>query len=397
MSQKISAIVPTYNRAAFVVEAVGSLMAQTRPVQEIVIWDDGSTDGTEAALRPLAEGSMGVVRYFRTENGGKSRALNAALHEVTGDYIWVFDDDDVALPHAAEALAGALDGSRAGLVGARHERFSDGPDGRLLDGTGYWPDLSSGSVLRHMLEDIFFFQPASLVRRDLFDRVGPFREDLPRSIDYEMFVRLAARAPVEMVDQVVFHQRKHDGARGPAAARHAAQSSEAVWLENDRRIFRDFRDVLPLSLYEAMFNGPAAPRAALLQRGCVYARRADWDLALEDFRAALRLDVGPLTPTERSICLRAMAAKHGCDEALTAPVRGELMALKSAGPVGRQIVAGFGRGLLWRLREAISAREAGRALRLASFIAAAGTRAQGLGAEDALTENDVLSEEAYAW
>lgn len=277
----ISAIVPTYNRSDYLAEAVGAIAAQSRPVDEILIWDDGSTDGTEAVGRRLAADSSGRIRYRRSENHGKAHALNAALAEVSGDLIWICDDDDLALPDAAERLEAALTLPQTGLAAGAHDRFRDLPGGagRQFMGAGYWPDLSHGSILRHLLEDIFFFQNATLIRRSALDRVGPFREDLARSIDYEMFVRLAARYPVAMVDGVMFLQRKHDGARGPAASRHAAAQSEAVWAEADRAIFREYRAILPLSLYEAMFDTPdpqVRRRAALLQRGCVYARRNDW-------------------------------------------------------------------------------------------------------------------------
>lgn len=216
----ISAIVPTYNRSDYLAEAVGAIAAQSRPVDEILIWDDGSTDGTEAVGRRLAADSSGRIRYRRSENRGKAHALNAALAEVSGDLIWICDDDDLALPDAAERLEAALTLPQTGLAAGAHDRFRDLPGGagRQFMGAGYWPDLSHGSILRHLLEDIFFFQNATLIRRSALDRVGPFREDLARSIDYEMFVRLAARYPVAMVDGVMFLQRKHDGARGPAAS-----------------------------------------------------------------------------------------------------------------------------------------------------------------------------------
>ena len=70
----ITAIIPTYNRAGYLTQAVNALRTQTRRPGEIIVWDDGSTDETEAVARELGS----AIRYFRAENGGKSRALNAA-------------------------------------------------------------------------------------------------------------------------------------------------------------------------------------------------------------------------------------------------------------------------------------------------------------------------------
>ena len=368
MTGTITAIVPTYNRADYLAETLAALAAQTRPVEEIIVWDDGSTDETG----DIAAAANGPIRYFRSENGGKSRALNAALAEARGDYIWICDDDDLAVPEAAAILAAPLDHDPALVVsGGAYRRFrTDTKTGeRVETGPGYWPDLSQGSVLRHLLEDIFLFQNAMLVRRTAYEAVGPFREDLPRSIDYDMIIRLAARYPLAVSEDVVFLQRKHDGARGPAAARHAASQSDAVWKEADRMVFAPFRDALPITLYDAMYESDdpkAVRRVALLQRACVYARRTDFAIALEDLAAAAALlrDRG-LSTTEHAICRRAVSGKHGCVEMLTVPMRRDLTALARRSEAGASIVRALLRGMRWRLKEAIQNRDLSMLARLA--------------------------------
>lgn len=373
----ITAIVPTYNRAGYLTQAVAAIRAQTRKPDEIIVWDDGSTDGTEAAAREMGD----KVRYFRSENGGKSKALNAALREAHGDLIWICDDDDLALPDAAETLAGMLAARpEAGIAGGSYRRFRDRPDGgRDEQGPGYWPDLSSGSPIRHLLEDIFLFQNATLVRRDLYDRAGPFREDLARSIDYDMIVRLGTLAPIVVTEKPLFLQRKHPGDRGPAAARHAASRSDDIWKAADRAIFAGFRERIPLGFYEAMFasDDPVfGTRAAFLQRACVYARRTDWTEALKDFQAAA--GIAPdraLGPLEISICRRSMAGKHGVDEVLLPEIRHGLVALGRDSGAGASITRALARGLAWRAKAAIRARDlvsTGRILRLASGLVSAG-------------------------
>lgn len=371
----ISAIIATYNRRNYLEEAVVALQTQTRPVDEIVIWDDGSTDSTEGFGRAIAERSAGKILYRRGKNRGKSCALNAALQEATGTYIWICDDDDIALPIAAERLASVLDLGDVGLCAGRHIRFRDNPQtGEREDlGTGYWPDLRTGSVLRHLLEDVFFFQNGTMVRREALRKVGPFREDLARSIDYEMFVRLAARFPATMIDDVLFLQRKHDGARGPSSMQHCASESDLVWLDHDRKIFSDFRHVLPLTLYEALFDSDdilLRRRAGLLQRACVYARRTDWESAQTDFRQAATLAPElPLTPTESEIVRRAMSGKHGSAAAFRAPVLTDLLSLRDLGPTGRGIASELGRGARWRARAALEAHDVAEVARIAAFVA----------------------------
>ena len=386
----ITAIVPTYNRATFLCEALDSLVGQTRPVDEIIVWDDGSTDGTEQAVAGMA----GPIRYFRSANGGKARALNAALDEARGDLIWICDDDDLALPDAAERLAGLLaETPAAGAAAGSYTRFSDDPQthGRTESGPGYWPALGQGSVLRHLLEDIFLFQNATLVRRTLYEKVGPFREDLARSIDYDMVVRLALNAPVVVTEEVVFKQRKHDGERGPESARHAAARSDEVWKAADRAVFEPFRESVPLELYTRFFDGDLAPRAGRLQRGCVYARRTDWARAIEDFNAAAAMDGGTdLARVERDICRRAMAGKHGIAEAMMPEMRQRLGRLAQSGPVGARIAQSLARGMVWRIRHAVKSGDLQGAARMAQFTAALSLAARphgGLQAAPALSEH----------
>lgn len=366
----ITAIVPTYNREDFLGEALNSLTVQTRPVDDIIVWDDGSTGNTEAVARSV----VGPIRYFRSANGGKARALNAALCEARGDLIWICDDDDIAMPEAAERLVGMLETTaRADVAAGSYARFRVDPTtgARTESGPGYWPDLSRGSVLRHLLEDIFLFQNATMVRRELYDRVGPFREDLARSIDYDMIVRLALHAPFVVTEEALFRQRKHEGARGPAAARHAAARSEAVWKEADRAVFEPFREMIPMAIYAGLFEGDLAERAGRLQRACVFARRTDWAVALDDFETAAKMSPETaLSPVEEAICRRAMAGKHGVDEALALDTQGRLVRLARSGPLGAEIAAALARGVQWRARAAMVAKRAGEAARIARFVLA---------------------------
>ncbi len=102
----ISLIMPTYNRRATIARAVASVLAQTYADWELVVVDDGSTDGTESVVRALGDRR---VRFVRDEqNRGVTAAKNRGVDEARGDFIGVLDSDDELVPTALETLLGAL-------------------------------------------------------------------------------------------------------------------------------------------------------------------------------------------------------------------------------------------------------------------------------------------------
>ena len=103
---RVSVVIPTYNSSAMVEQAIQSVLAQTYRDFEIIVIDDGSTDGTKDVVRRFGE----RVRYFNQENQGVSAARNFGIHQSLGEYIAFLDSDDLWLP---EKLAKKFPGSNA--------------------------------------------------------------------------------------------------------------------------------------------------------------------------------------------------------------------------------------------------------------------------------------------
>ncbi len=102
----ITIFTPAYNRASTLERLYKSLQAQSRTDFEWLIIDDGSTDGTETAARKwLAEKNAFTIRYIKTENGGKHRAINAGVKEARGEAFFIVDSDDCLPPRAVERIA----------------------------------------------------------------------------------------------------------------------------------------------------------------------------------------------------------------------------------------------------------------------------------------------------
>lgn len=347
---RISVLVPTFNRAQYLVEALDAIVAELGPDDEALVIDDGSSDATADVVQTFA----GRVRYLYQANAGKAAALNRGLAHASGEFICICDDDDVLRPQAFETLlAGFAERPEAGFVFGRYQRFAVEDGVRKMLSDPYWPDLSAGSLNRHMLEDAFVFQNATLARAAAYRAVGPFSETLPRSLDYEMFTRLAVSHVPHFVDKVIFDQRQHDGARGPAAHLHAATAMEDVWRTWDRVIFAHAHTHLPIALFEGMFESadhPLIRRTALLQRGTIMARHACWPQALSDFELAASADPRPLEPVEQAVLRRALDSKLGLSATGDPHAIESLRKLRQGSPLGRRMVDAMLVGAAWRLR-----------------------------------------------
>lgn len=136
MTAKVSVIIPTFNRAALVQEAVESVLRQKGDFAlEVIVIDDGSTPETEQGLRRFGT----AIRYVRQDNTGLNPARNHGLRLATGDYIALLDDDDVWLPGKTTVLLSALQRfPQAGFVHSNFTIWRPHDDSRRTDGLSSW-------------------------------------------------------------------------------------------------------------------------------------------------------------------------------------------------------------------------------------------------------------------
>jgi len=297
---KVSIIVPTFNRAHYLPECLDSLLAQTVSPQEIIVVDDGSEDATREVVARYGP----PVRYIYKENGGKSTAVNMALSECKGDLVWLFDDDDVALPDAIEHRLEALsENPEAGFVYSAHYLGSDGQDGKIVKGKLYVPPQPAPEAFfLEIMKGCFFHLNSCLVRRELYLTVGDFDRQLKTGEDHDMQIRLARIAPPFFSSKPSFVFRQHMGVRGDKSIRYDAARRNKMFRTYSAVLGRKLRNNVSLGEFLIPSNDEVLNtklmQNALLNRihvmashGCVPELISDIRTLLENSTRSIPLDI----------------------------------------------------------------------------------------------------------
>jgi glycosyltransferase involved in cell wall biosynthesis len=202
----VSVVIPVYNGAAYLEQALASILRQNVGDVEIVVVDDGSTDDTPRVL----DGYRGRIMALRQANGGMASARTRGIRAARGELVAFVDADDYWLDDKlAPQLSVFARRPDVGLVYS-NALFQQG--NRLLPQTLF--DIYSphrGRVFDKLLIASFIPVASVVVRRQCLDAVGLFDERLIICADYDLWLRLAARYDVDYVDAPLVVYRRHDG------------------------------------------------------------------------------------------------------------------------------------------------------------------------------------------
>lgn len=202
----VSVIIPTFNYGKFIGEALKSVFEQTLQDFEIIVVDDGSTDNTKEIVQSYGS----KVRYFHQAQQGPAAARNKGIRESRGEFVAFLDADDVWLPTKLEKQVNLFRrNSKLGMVLT---------DNFLFDESGIYRDyvnkkgyLLEGDVVANILINSGVVTPTVMVRREVFDRVGLFEENLYIAEDDNMWIRIAVEYDVDIVDESLAKIRDHRG------------------------------------------------------------------------------------------------------------------------------------------------------------------------------------------
>jgi glycosyltransferase involved in cell wall biosynthesis len=192
-------VIPTYNRREALAEALASVRAQTRPADEVVVVDDGSTDGTSEAD---ADGS----RYVRQKNRGPSAARNRGLSEATSDWVAFLDSDD---RWAADKLERQVPRLTEGTVLVYAREQGQDAEGEPL--VHIRPRTApEGEVLASLVRGNFVPTSTAVVLREAALAEGGFDEEMTHSEDWDLWLRLARRGRFAVCREVLSYYRFHE-------------------------------------------------------------------------------------------------------------------------------------------------------------------------------------------
>ncbi|MDP2646939.1 MAG: glycosyltransferase [Desulfobacterales bacterium] len=207
----VSVIIPTYNRAGMLEDALTSVLAQDFTDYELIVVDDGSTDDTQDILNRYA----GEITCIQQHNQGVSAARNRGMALASGRYTAFLDSDDLWLPGKLSCQVKFFQSNPTALICQTEEiwvrngvRVNPKKRHKKLSGAIYEPSL-----------DLCLVSPSAVMaHRDLFKMVGGFDEKLPACEDYDLWLRVSSRCPVYLIDTPLLIKRGgHPGQLSGAA------------------------------------------------------------------------------------------------------------------------------------------------------------------------------------
>ena len=191
----ISAIIPAYNAESTIKRAIDSVLAQSRPSDEIIVIDDGSTDKTAEIVRKYGD----VIRYFYQKNTGLSGAMNYGIDKAKGEWIAFLDADDEWLPGLIKSHIKLIaKNPDVKWTYCRHEEVMKNGHPHVQIPQDVEEEIERYGFLSYFygaMAGFYFGKCGFLIRRSVFDELGNFDSAMPNGMDGDMWRRIALRYP----------------------------------------------------------------------------------------------------------------------------------------------------------------------------------------------------------
>lgn len=278
----VSVIIPCYNQARFVKQAVASCFAQTYAAVQVIVIDDGSTDDPRAALQEFC--AHPNLKLLRQENRGVAHARNAGIAASSGIFLKFLDADDWLEPTIVRKQVDTLSANpKLGFVYCDTVRVNEHGEpierGRLTE-RGVSLD---GDLFPLLLLDGFFPPLTVMLPRAVLDHVGDFDQNVAPCEDYDLWLRIAAHGyPAQFLNEPLVYYRRHEAGASQDRVRLAGQQRAVL-----RKIAAQYPERLAEALFEigVEFNALNGERAGALTRET---QQREWISQLERDKAALQ-------------------------------------------------------------------------------------------------------------
>jgi glycosyltransferase involved in cell wall biosynthesis len=220
VSPSVSIIIPVYNGTNYLREAVESVLAQTYADYEVLVVDDGSTDGTWDLIQSYGD----RVRGFRKPNGGVASALNLGIREMRGRWFAWLSHDDLWLPDKLEKQVSFLEANPQ-FKGCYTDFIVMDEHGKTLHviDTPWYP---RHQAVRELFRGAYINGSSILVERSCFDEAGTFSQRWRYNQDTHMWLRLLRRYEIGRVAEKLVKQRVHGAQDSRNVERHRAETLE---------------------------------------------------------------------------------------------------------------------------------------------------------------------------
>ena len=201
-----SVIMPVYNHARYVGEAIDSVLGQTCADWELLVIDDGSTDDSAEVIAAKAAGDDRITA-FRQENAGPAAARNVGLDHARGSWLAYIDSDDVWFPDTLANYAAFIEATPGVqfMHGYRH-RLDDG--GEVTELSGEFQDRPTGTA--ELFQRMYLSHLCVCYRRELIDLAGRYDDCLRSCEDYELYLRLSLHCDFTPLNKPTGLRRRHD-------------------------------------------------------------------------------------------------------------------------------------------------------------------------------------------
>lgn len=200
----VSVVMPVFNAHKYLKTAIESILAQSYPHVELLIVEDGSTDGSKEIIEKIEDPRIQV--FYPQKKLGNTLARNYGWEKSNGDYVALMDADDWSAPDRLEKQVAFLEANKSFAMIGTWVRLMDENDD--LTDKSWRPPTRSKAIAARMLFNNCFVQSVVMVRKSFFPD-PPYDEQYPLTADFELWSRIAAEYPVANLPEYLVHYRVH--------------------------------------------------------------------------------------------------------------------------------------------------------------------------------------------